>query len=156
MKISSSVFENNRAIPIEYTCDGEDINPPLSFADIPNEAQSLALLVEDSDAPTGSFIHWLIWNINPSTEDIEEGEVPLGAVEGINNTGSSGYSGPCPPSGIHHYHFRLLALDTSLSLKPSSTKEEFDEAVSGHTLAQTELVGLYGKTESGQEEVDNF
>ncbi len=142
MKLLSSVFKNNQSIPVKYTCDGENINPPLQINEIPKGAKTLALIVDDPDAPIGIFVHWVVWNISPSASLIGEDSVPEGATQGINGSGKNSYVGPCPPSGIHHYHFKLYALDQSLELS-SSKKENLEKAMEGHILDQTELVGLY-------------
>ncbi len=143
MRLTSSAFENNQFIPAKYTCDGEDINPPLLISDVPEGTKSLVLIVDDPDAPMGTWDHWVVWNINPSTEKIEEGQTPEGAVEGMNDFQKHPYGGPCPPSGIHHYHFKLYALDKILDIDASSRKEDVEKAMEGSILAQSELIGLY-------------
>ena len=145
MKIESPVFEQNKSIPSKYTCDGEDIYPPLKFSRIPEDAKSLVLIVDDPDAPGGTWVHWTIWNITPETEEVGEANLPQGAVEGITDFGKSGYGGPCPPSGTHRYFFKLYALDTTLDLDSSAEKEDIEKAMEGHILAQTQLIGLYKK-----------
>src|SRR3989344_1940186 len=139
MKIQSSAFNNNETIPVKYTCDGENINPPLSFSDIPSDAKSLALVMDDPDAPSGTWVHWTVWNIDPKTIEI----VPQNAIEGTTSFGKPGYGGPCPPSGTHRYFFKLYALDNTLQLSASSTKEDLEKAMEGHIIGQTDLVGLY-------------
>lgn len=143
MKLTSSAFENNQSIPSKYTCDGEDINPPLQISEVPEGAKSLVLIVDDPDAPMGTWVHWVVWNIDPSISLIEEDDVPEGGVEGLNDFGKNSYGGPCPPSGTHHYHFKLYALDKTLELDPSSKKEEVEKAMEGSILDWVELVGLY-------------
>ncbi len=143
MKISSTVFDNNQFIPRKYTCDGDNINPPLLIHDVPQEAQSLVLIVDDPDAPMGTWTHWLLWNINPSTSLIEEGNIPQGAVEGLNDFGENSYGGPCPPTDTHRYHFKLYALDTILDIGPSSKKDDVEKAMVNHIIDWTELIGLY-------------
>jgi len=143
MKLTSPAFENNQSIPSKYTCDGEDINPPLQISGAPEGTKSLVLIVDDPDAPLGIWDHWLVWNISSSTPGIEENSLPEGSVQGMNSFGKQPYGGPCPPSGTHHYHFKLYALNTELSLDPSSKKEDLEEAMKGAILAQTELIGLY-------------
>lgn len=145
MKITSSIFKNNSPIPSQYTCDGLNVNPPLSFAEIPSTTQSLALISDDPDAPMGTWVHWTLWNIDPATKGIFENSVPLGAVQGMTSFGENAYGGPCPPSGIHHYYFKLYALDTGLDLPASAKKEDLEKAMSGHVLAEAELVGLYSR-----------
>ena len=145
MKIQSNTFENNQMIPKKYTCDGDGINPPLTFSDVPTDAQSLALIVDDPDAPSGTFTHWTIWNIDPKTERIEEKSVPVGSVEGENDFGKVGYGGPCPPSRTHRYFFKLFALDTKLSLPKSAKRSSMEDALNGHVIDSTELVGIYSR-----------
>lgn len=143
MKITSSAFENNQYIPPKYTCDGDNKNPPLSISDIPKEAKSLVLIVDDPDATNGDWIHWTVFNISPDTKEISEDSVPQGAVEGRTNFKKPGYGGPCPPSGIHHYQFKLYALDATLSLDATAGKKDIEQAMSGRIIAQDLLVGLY-------------
>lgn len=148
MRISSTAFEQNQPVPSKYTCDGANISPPLSFSDIPSETQSLVLIVDDPDAPAKTWVHWLVWNIDPAATGAEEGSAPAGpegntAVEGTTDFGTIGYGGPCPPSGTHRYFFRLYALDTMLELDASATKPQLEGAMEGHILDQAELIGLY-------------
>jgi len=142
--LTSSAFSNNGRIPDVYTCKGQDINPPLSLQGIPQGAKSFVLIMDDPDAPMGTWDHWVVWNIPPTTTEIHEGEEPQG-VAGKNSWGRTGYGGPCPPSGTHRYVFKLYALDTMLNLKKGETKREVEQAMQGHILAQTQLVGLYSK-----------
>ena len=146
MKIESSAFNNNEMIPANYTCDGANINPPLTISGIPAGAQSLVLIVDDPDAPAGTWVHWTVWNIDPATTAISENSVPGGAVEGVTGFGTPGYQGPCPPPGTHHYFFKLYALDTTLSLGTSATAGNIEEAMKGHILDSVELIGLYGSS----------
>ena len=143
MKIISSTFENNQMIPKKYTCDGENINPPLQIIDIPEGTKSSILIVDDPDAPSGDWVHWLVWNINPETKLIAENESPKGAVQGINDFGRQNYDGPCPPSGIHHYQFKIYALDTILNLPSNSRKKDLEKTIEGHLLDKDVLIGLY-------------
>jgi len=143
MNISSSAFEHNKQIPSKFTCDGANISPPLEFADIPDGTESLALIVDDPDAPSGDWVHWLIWNIAPNIINVDENRVPAGGIQGITSFGNSSYGGPCPPSGTHRYFYKLYALDTELSLPNSAQKSDLLVAMEGHILANTELVGLY-------------
>lgn len=143
MQIRSLVFENNQFIPKKYTCDGENINPPLEFKNVPKEAKSLVLIVDDPDAPFRTFTHWIVWNIDPRTTLIDEGKIPSGAIEGINDFGKNSYGGPCPPSGIHHYYFKLYALDKKLDISEKSKKKDLEDAMKGHIIDYTELIGLY-------------
>lgn len=143
MIIKSSSFSHNSPIPAKYTCDGQDINPPLAFDDVPASAQSLALMADDPDSPAGSFIHWLIWNINPQNTQIAENSRPPEATEGQSGFGKTGYGGPCPHTGVHRYIFKLYALDTKLNLPSSTDKKQFEQAIQNHILTQAELIGLY-------------
>lgn len=145
MKIASRAFLPNSEIPLKYTCDGFDASPPLSFSEIPANAKSLVLIVDDPDAPAGTWLHWTLFNISPDITDIEENSIPTGAVQGITSFGRPGYGGPCPPSGIHHYYFKLYALDTVLNLATGVQLEELMNAIKGHVIAQAELVGLYSR-----------
>ncbi len=145
MNISSPAFADNQAIPKQYTCDGDGINPPLQFSSVPSEAKSLALLVEDPDAPTGTWIHWLMWNIPPTVSQIAENSVPEKAVQGQESSGQNVYGAPCPPSGIHHYIFTLFALDSELNLPSYSTAENLQAAMQGHIIEQAQIVGVYGR-----------
>ena len=149
MKITSPDFPANGPIPDRYTCNGEDINPPLAIAGVPENAQSLVLIVDDPDAPDPAaprvvWEHWVVWNIAPETLSIDVGSVPAGAVQGTNSWGRNDYGGPCPPIGTHRYFFKLFALDITLALGTSSIKADVEAAMQGHVLAQAELIGLYG------------
>jgi len=143
MKIISPAFKNNQMIPQKYTCDGENINPPLQISEVPTNTQSLVLIVDDPDAPGGDWVHWLVWNINPETKIIAENELPQGAIQGRNDFGKQNYGGPCPPSGTHHYQFKIYALDISLNLPPNSRKKDLENSLQGHTLDKDTLIGLY-------------
>jgi Raf kinase inhibitor-like YbhB/YbcL family protein len=145
MKLTSSVFEHNQNIPSKYTCDEDDINPPLSIMEIPEGAKSLALLVDDPDAPVGDWVHWLVWNIPPTTTEIAENTTPAG-IEGTTDFNRTGWGGPCPPSGTHRYFFKLYALDIELDLDTSARKADFLSTIEGHILEKTELIGLYQRT----------
>ena len=145
MKISSPTFEANQMIPSKYTCDGENINPPLQIADVPSAAKSLVLISDDPDAPMGTWVHWTAWNISPETKEIGENSAPIGAVEGITSFGNKGYGGPCPPSGTHRYFFKLYALDAMLDLSAGTTKSQLESEIAKHELARTELIGTYKK-----------
>ena len=143
LKLSSPVFTDNATIPEMYTCDGKNVNPPLEIAGIPEKSKSLALTVDDPDAPAGMWVHWLVWNINPHTHEIPEDTVPREAVLGKNDWHRNSYGGPCPPSGTHRYVFRLYALDTAIGLAGTATKQDLEEAMEGHILDQAQLVGVY-------------
>lgn len=143
LTLTSPAFESGGKIPPKYTCDGENVNPPLSIQNIPDGTQSLALIVDDPDAPAKIWLHWSLWNISPNTTEFEEDNVPIGAIEGITDFGETGYGGPCPHSGEHRYFFKLYALDAILDLKPGATKTALEEAMERHILAKTELSGRY-------------
>ncbi|MGA1539760.1 MAG: YbhB/YbcL family Raf kinase inhibitor-like protein [Chthoniobacterales bacterium] len=145
MKISTRAFSERRPIPERFTADGENINPALAISGVPREAKSLALIVDDPDAPMGVWNHWLVWNIKPDTTAIKEDSVPHGAIVGCNDAGSAKYVGPSPPSGTHRYYFRLYALDTKLDLPADSTRAELDDAIHSHILARAELLGRYAR-----------
>jgi Raf kinase inhibitor-like YbhB/YbcL family protein len=144
MKITSSAFQGGANIPSKFTCEGTDISPPLQIADVPPGAKSLALIVDDPDAPSGLFTHWTVWNISPQTGTIGEGAAPKG-VHGTNDFGRSGYGGPCPPSGTHRYYFKIFALDRELDLPFGAKRGQLDAAMRGHIVAQGELMGRYSK-----------
>lgn len=144
MKISSSAFKNNSIIPAKYTCDGENINLPLTFSDVPKDAKSLVLIVDDPDAPMGLWIHWVVFDIDPKTTGVSEGSKFPNAKEGITSFGGKGYGGPCPPSGIHRYFFKLYALDTTLSLN-NPDKAELENAMRNHVIEKAEIIGLYSR-----------
>ena len=143
MKIQSAAFEHNQSIPRKFTCDGDNVNPPLAFSGVPEGTKGLALIMDDPDAPRGLWVHWTVWNILPQTTEILENSRFEGAIEGTTSFGKPGYGGPCPPDREHRYFFKLYALDTVLSLDKSSTKEELERAMEGHILSRTELIGLY-------------
>jgi Raf kinase inhibitor-like YbhB/YbcL family protein len=145
MKVSSPVFEENDTIPRKYTADDANINPPLHIEDVPSGAKSLALVVEDPDAPAGTFHHWVLFNMNPRTTDIKENSVPVIATQGRNDFGQLEYGGPKPPSGEHHYFFNIYALDTVLSLPRGAKSEELESEMKGHIVDQATLVGRYAK-----------
>ena len=142
MKISSTVFENNGRIPDKYTCSGDDISPPLNIEEFPAGTKSLALIVDDPDAPMGTWVHWVVWNIQPG-KNISEDNVP--GLEGSNDFGKLSYGGPCPPSGTHRYFFKAYALDTELELNKGATKKELLEAIESHVLENVELIGLFSR-----------
>jgi Raf kinase inhibitor-like YbhB/YbcL family protein len=143
--VVSSAFEDEKDIPKKYTCESDNVNPPLTITNVPEGAKSLALIVYDPDAPDGNFIHWVMWNI-PVKGAINENSGP--GVQGLNGKMEFGYTGPCPPSGTHHYHFKAYALDTELDIAQKSGAKELEKAMSGHILATGELVGLYKKSTS--------
>lgn len=145
MLIHSSAFESQHPIPKPYTCEGNDLSPPLSFAHIPDTAKSLVLIVDDPDAPNGTFDHWVVWNLSPDMTSLEEGVTLHPPVcQGVNGFHNNRYGGPCPPKGApHHYYFKLYALDTILSLPNGSSKIQVENAMKGHVLDHAVLIGTY-------------
>ncbi len=141
ISLSSVAFRAGEKIPEKFTCKGANVNPPLQFPGVPGEARSLVLVVEDPDAPSGLFTHWMVWNIDPTTRQIAEASSPADAVRGTNDFGKIGYAGPCPPSGTHRYFFRIFALDQKLDLKSGAKRKDLDKAMAGHILARGELMG---------------
>ena len=148
MILTSPAFQNNGPIPAKYSCDGGNINPELQIQNTPKEAKSLALIMDDPDATGGrTFTHWIVWNIDPKTAVIKEESTPPSSIEGMTDFGRSGYGGPCPPRGSkpHRYFFKLYALDVRLDLPAGASKSSLESEIKKHLLAQTELVGLYGR-----------
>jgi Raf kinase inhibitor-like YbhB/YbcL family protein len=144
LDVRSTAFRANEAIPPKYTCNGTQATPPLTWSAVPPDTKSVAIFVEDTDAPGGSFTHWLVTGVSPSTTSLPAGaKLPSGATAGKNSKGQNGYTGPCPPTGVHHYHFRVYALDTTIPAPAS--KAELESAIEGHVLAQGELIGTYQK-----------
>ncbi|MDB6122918.1 MAG: phosphatidylethanolamine-binding protein [Pedosphaera sp.] len=145
MKVISPAFQENETIPKKYTADDANISPPLHIEDVPGNAKSLAVVVEDPDAPTGTFHHWVLFNMNPRTSDIHENSVPVIATQGRNDFGQTEYGGPKPPSGEHHYFFNVYALDTVLGLPRGTTAEEVEKEMKGHIIDQATLMGRYAR-----------
>lgn len=145
VKITSPVFSEGGTIPTKYTCDGDDVNPPLNISGVPASAKNLVLIVDDPDAPMGTWNHWLVWNINPKISEIKEGRAPEGAVLGTNDFGKLEYGGPCPPSGVHRYFFKLYVLDTILDLPEGSKKGKLEASMKAHIIASGELMGKYSR-----------
>ena len=144
LQVSSTEFASNGDIPTDFTCEGSNISPPLAWSTVPAATKSIAILVEDPDAPKGTVTHWLVTGIAPTTTSIgKEGNLPAGAVSMKNVKGETGYTGPCPPSGRHHYHFRVFALD--VAKVKAATREDFLSEIKHHTLAAGDLVGMYQK-----------
>jgi len=142
LTVKSSAFANNAAIPSEYTCDGSELSPPLSWSQVPAGTKSIAILVDDPDAPMGTFTHWLVTGIPASTTRLGKGAaLPAGAIAEKNDKGATGYAGPCPPSGRHRYRFHVYALD--IETPKATTRAELLSESKGHTLAAGELVGTY-------------
>ena len=145
MQITSSAFAESGNILQKYSCDGEGINPPLKFSEIPDNTQSLALVMDDPDAPAGTFTHWTVWNIKPDITEILENSVPENATQGVTSANTNGYVGPCPPAGTHRYFFKLYALDTELQLDQAVKVDELMKAMEGHTVASGQLMGKYSR-----------
>jgi Raf kinase inhibitor-like YbhB/YbcL family protein len=142
MKLTSPVFEDKGMIPAKYTCQGDDISPPLKFSELPVNAESLALIVDDPDAPGGTWVHWVVFNI-PVVEEIKEDTIP--GKQGMNSFEKRDYGGPCPPSGEHRYIFRAFALDKSLNAEDGAAKEEIEAMMAGHVIEKASLTGVYEK-----------
>lgn len=140
LKISSSAFRYGEMIPVKYTCDGLNISPPIDIADIPEDTKCLALIMDDPDAPIGTWVHWVVWNI-PVTHHIKENEVH--GITGFNDFQEHRYGGPCPPSGTHRYFFKIYALNELLGLKADTNKIQLEKAMSEYIIGFGELVGLY-------------
>jgi Raf kinase inhibitor-like YbhB/YbcL family protein len=145
IELTSSAFGQGATIPRKYTCDGDNLSPPLAWSAPPGGTQSLALVVDDPDAPRGTYVHWVLFNLSLDQDGLSEGVQNVG-VQGRNNAGGIKYAGPCPPPGpAHRYFFKLYALDIELDLKPGANKAEVVQAMEGHILAQGELMGRYGR-----------
>lgn len=143
LQLTSSAFVHGERIPVRYTCDGEDLSPPLRWEDVPAGTQSLVLIMDDPDAPMGTWVHWVLYDLSPEMRDLVEGATGVG-VDGVNSWRRTGYGGPCPPPGkAHRYFFKLYALDARLNLPPGATKAEVERAMQGHILAQGVLMGTY-------------
>ena len=151
LKLNSSALTNNGHIPVKFTCSGDNESPALAWSNVPPSAKSLTLIVKDPDAPSGDFVHWVIFDIPATVTSMPEGvaataETTFGATQGQNGRGETGYTGPCPPPGKdHHYHFRLYALDEGLGLNSDVGAAQVESAMQGHILAQTDLVGVFAR-----------
>ena len=148
MELTSTAFEEGTSIPVEYTCDGPDVSPPLSWSGVPRDARSMVLIVDDPDAPAGTWVHWVLADLDPSTSNLPEGVAAdphpdVGGVHGENDFGNLGYGGPCPPGEEHRYFFRLYALEGPLDLEPGVRRAEVDRAMEGRILEQCRLMGRY-------------
>ena len=148
MELISTAFSNNQIIPKKYTCDGDDVSPPLAWDNVPKASKSLVLIFDDPDAPRGTWDHWILFNIPSQVNALPENiaELPNGTLEGLNSWGNAGYGGPCPPSGIHRYIFKLYALDVLLNLPEKATKPVILKAMDGHVIALAELIGKYERS----------
>jgi hypothetical protein len=143
--ITSLAFKEGETIPVEYTCNGQNISPPLAWSGLPPDTQTLALISDDPDAPAGTWVHWVVYNLPSSTVELLAG-VQNPGVDGTNSSRKTGYSGPCPPAGKpHRYFFKLYALDTTLVLEPGANKAELEKAIRGHVLAEGQLMGTFSR-----------
>jgi len=148
-QVSTSAFRNGDSLPKKFTCDGPDVSPPLSWTDPPAKTKSFAIIADDPDAPGGTWVHWLIYDLPADIRKLPEGlaknpRLPNGALQGRNDFGKTGYNGPCPPRGSpHRYFFKLFALDSQAGLKSGASKAELERAMNGHVLAQSQLMGIY-------------
>jgi Raf kinase inhibitor-like YbhB/YbcL family protein len=154
MEITSSVFTEGGMIPAKYTCDGQNISPPLAWKDAPSGTKSFTLVCDDPDAPMGTWVHWVIYNIPPNIAKLDENVKPEkecsnGMRQGSNSWPKIGYGGPCPPSGAHRYYFKLYALDSVLDIKPGAARELVLQVIKGHVLAETQLMGKYQRQKQG-------
>jgi len=145
LKVTSSAFAEGGKIPKKYACDDSNVSPPLRIENVPASAKSLALIVDDPDAPGRTWTHWLVWSIDPRTTEIREKSVPQSAVQGTSDFGSANYGGPCPPSGTHRYNFKAYALDITLTLPGSTKKAALEKAMAGHIVAEGSLMGTYSR-----------
>lgn len=150
LSVNSTAFQENQPIPSKYTCDGQNISPPIRWGSAPEGTRSFALIAEDPDAPSGTFVHWVIYNIPANENSLPEGTpgdkaLQSGAQQGTNDFHKIGYGGPCPPSGTHRYFFKLYALDTKLALYEGATRQDLEKAMQGHILAEGQLMGTYQK-----------
>jgi Raf kinase inhibitor-like YbhB/YbcL family protein len=145
LKVTSSAFSDGGKIPKKYTCDNSNVSPPLRIENLPKAVKSLALIVDDPDAPGRTWTHWLLWNIDPKVTEIRENSVPQNAIQGTSDFGSARYGGPCPPSGVHRYYFQAYALDAALSLPSSAKKTAVEKAMAGHIIAKGGLMGTYSR-----------
>lgn len=151
LEVRSSAFGEGESIPSDFTCDGADMSPPVSWSGVPAETQSLAVIVDDPDAPAGNWSHWLLYDLSPKLIQLPAG-IPAGAIipdggfQGRTDFGNTGYNGPCPPAGTHRYFIKVFALDRILHLEPGATKKELLAAVQGHILAEGTLMGTYRRS----------
>jgi len=151
LSLSSTAFGNMDSIPAKYTCDGADISPPLAWSGLPSGTKSVALICDDPDAPVGTWVHWVCYDMPPSSTGLPENvpktdTIPSGGMQGITDFKRVGYGGPCPPGGTHRYFFKLYALDRVLDLEPGRSKRETEQAMRGHILGQAQLIGTYSRS----------
>ena len=148
MILKSAVFEADRAIPQKYSCEGADVSPPLEWSNAPEQTKSFVLICDDPDAPGGTFVHWVYYDIPATVQELPEGvtteaQPSIGGVQGKNSFGKTGYGGPCPPGGTHRYFFKLYALNTTLGLPAGQSKQQVQNAMEGHVLSEAQLMGTY-------------
>jgi Raf kinase inhibitor-like YbhB/YbcL family protein len=148
IKITSSAFENEGMIPSKYTCDGANISPPLQWQAVPEETKSIALICDDPDAPIGTFVHWVVYNLPPDVRELKKNfpddeTLPDDTRQGINDFGRTNYGGPCPPSGTHRYYFKIYAMDKKIDMTSIADKDSLLKAMEGHILAAGQLMGKY-------------
>lgn len=149
LKIVSRAFTQGKFIPDKYTCKAENVSPPLAWTDVPHAAKELVLIVDDPDAPSGTFVHWILYNVQSTQSELDEGiasgteTLPNGVRQGVNGSRKIGYMGPCPPSGTHRYYFHLYAVDSNLDLPPGANRDKVNQAIKNHVLEEAELMGYY-------------
>lgn len=143
MKLTSPAFDNDSLIPSQYTCNGENTNPTLEISHVPVNAKSLTLIVDDPDSLGDTWVHWILWNIVPTTTQIAHDHLPSGASIGMNDFGITDYGGPCPANGKHHYFFKLYALDCTFDLAEGASKDDVEKVMEEHIIEKVELIGLY-------------
>ena len=151
MEFTSPNFANGAPIPPRFTCDDVNHSPGLRINGVPKAAKGLVLIMDDPDAPKGTYNHWLMWNLSPDLREINTNSVPNGAVQGLNDFGKNAYGGPCPPAGEHRYYFRLYAVDVPINLPPTARRADVDKAIKGHILKETTLMGRYARPGSRRE-----
>jgi Raf kinase inhibitor-like YbhB/YbcL family protein len=150
LKLVSPAFTQGKFIPDKYTCKGKNVSPPLEWTDVPHATKELVLIADDPDAPSGTFVHWLLYGVQPTQSGLDEGipgraTLANGAHQGVNDFRKIGYAGPCPPRGTHRYYFRLYAIDSNLNLPPGINRERVDQAIKHHVIEEAELMGYYAK-----------
>jgi Raf kinase inhibitor-like YbhB/YbcL family protein len=145
ISVTSSAFAEGEPIPQRYTCDGDEVSPPLAWTGVPDDAAAVALVVDDPDAPSGTFTHWVVLDVPPATSSSDEGAVPAGGTQAESSAGPAAYAGPCPPSGTHHYRFTVIALDEETGLAQGATLDDALAAVDEHATARGTLTGTYSR-----------
>jgi len=149
MTIGTTAIDGKGFLLPQYTCDGEGVSPPLTFSEVPMETKSLALIMDDPDAPNGTFTHWLLYDMSPGVLQITENTPPMTGKSGTNDFGKTGYGGACPPAGTHRYYFKLFALDSALDLPEGASRQALETAMSGHVLETAEVMGQYARPAAG-------